>query len=122
MHILIVEDDPLLVRIYSVRLKEQGFDVEVASDGNEAITSVKNKAPDYIILDLLMPRKDGYAFLQELNALNLEKRPPVLVLTNLDKPQDMQKAKDLGADEFIVKGDTNMDTIIEKINAYKDKV
>lgn len=115
MNILIVEDDPLLVRIYSVRLKEEGFDVEISSDGNEAIESIKKKAPDYILLDLLMPRKDGFSFLEEFNALGLTKKPPVLVLTNLDKPEDVEKAKKLGAVDFIVKGNTNMDEIIARL-------
>ncbi len=119
MHVLIVEDDPLLVRIYSVRLKEEGFDVDVAIDGNEALEKVKAKLPDFILLDLLMPRKDGYSFMEELNAMNLPKRPPVLVLTNLDKPEDMEKAKKLGVTDFVVKGDTNMDQIIEKIKGHQ---
>lgn len=119
MHVLIVEDDPLLVRIYSVRLKEEGFDVDIAIDGNEALLKVKQKLPDFILLDLLMPRKDGYSFMEDLNAMNLEKKPPVLVLTNLDKTEDMEKAKKLGVTDFVVKGDTNMDQIIERIRAHK---
>lgn len=119
MRILIVEDDPLLVRIYSVRLKEEGFEVIVATDGNEALESVQKTVPDFIVLDLLMPRKDGYAFLQDLNALNLPKKPPILVLSNLDKAEDIEKAKQMGVNDFVVKGDTNMDAIIEKIKALK---
>ncbi len=115
MNILIVEDDPLLIRIYSVRLKEEGFDVDIAADGNEALESIKKRVPDYILLDLLMPRKDGYSFLEDFNKLSLAKKPPVLVLTNLDKPEDMEKAKKLGVVDFIVKGNTNMDEIIAKV-------
>jgi CheY-like chemotaxis protein len=117
--ILIVEDDPLLVRIYSVRLKEEGFDVDVASDGNEAMENVKKQAPDLILLDLLMPRRDGFAFLDDLKALGLNPKPPVVVLTNLDKPDDAAKAKQMGADDYVVKGDTNMDAIIAKIKAFE---
>jgi DNA-binding response OmpR family regulator len=119
MRILIVEDDPLLVRIYSVRLKEEGFDVDVASDGNEAMENVKKQAPDLILLDLLMPRRDGFAFLDDLKALGLNPKPPVVVLTNLDKPDDAAKAKQMGADDYVVKGDTNMDAIIAKIKAFE---
>ncbi len=96
MNVLIIEDDPLLVRIYSVRLKEEGFEVDIAADGNEALDSIKKRNPDYILLDLLMPRKDGYSFLEDFNKMSLSPRPPILVLTNLDKPEDMEKAKKLG--------------------------
>ncbi len=121
MRILIVEDDPLLVRIYSVRLREEGFDVDIAADGNEALDAIKKQVPGLIILDLLMPRKDGFSFLDDFNKLNLNPRPPILVLTNLDKPQDAAKAKELGVQDFVVKGDTNMDAILTKIKVLTGK-
>ncbi|MFA6039541.1 MAG: response regulator [Candidatus Peribacteraceae bacterium] len=112
--ILIVEDDPLLVRIYSVRFREEGFESEIATDGAQALESVRKNPSQLILLDLVMPGMDGYAF---LTAYRKEGLPavPIIVLSNLDQPADIRKAKELGVTDFIVKGASDLDKIVARI-------
>src|SRR5579859_1648359 len=114
--ILIAEDDKFLASAYRVKLSKAGFEVQIASDGNEAIELLKTFTPDLILLDLIMPVKDGFSTLQDLKANDMWKNIPVIVASNLGQKEDMDKSKQLGATDFIVKSDLSLDDLITKIN------
>ncbi|HSW87939.1 MAG TPA: response regulator [Candidatus Saccharimonadales bacterium] len=114
--ILIAEDDKFLASAYRVKLTKAGFEVQIASDGNEAIALLKTFTPDLILLDLMMPTKDGFSTLQDLKANDLWKNIPVIVASNLGQKEDMEKSRALGATDFVVKSDLSLDALIEKIN------
>ncbi|SRR5258708_721253 len=114
--ILVAEDDKFLASAYRVKLTKAGFDVQIAGDGNEALTILKTFIPDLILLDLMMPIKDGFATLQELKANDAWKNIPVIVASNLGQKEDMDKSKELGATDFIIKSDLSLESLIEKIN------
>jgi DNA-binding response OmpR family regulator len=114
--VLVVEDDTYLANAYRVKLTKAGFDVQLAYDGDEAIDKVATFNPSIILLDLVMPKKDGFATLAELKANEQWKKIPVIVASNLGQKEDIEKAKKIGATDFFVKSDISLNEIIEKIN------
>lgn len=112
--ILIVEDDRALQSAMVEILAQEGYETASAFDGEEGVQKAETEKPDLILLDLILPRKDGYEVLAEIkNGSN--KNIPVLILTNLEEIENVQKALDLGAKTFMVKSDFSLRDIIEKI-------
>ena len=100
MKLLLAEDDPRLQRSLSKALSEQGYAVDVASDGGAALFKAESAEYDAIVLDVMMPVLDGW---QVLSRLRARKRTPVLLLTARDTPPDRVKGLDLGADDYLIK-------------------
>lgn len=115
--ILVAEDDKFLSRAYKAKLTKAGFEVKLASDGAEALETLKTFLPDLILLDLIMPVKDGFAVLTEIKTNPAWKKIPVIVASNLGQKEDIDKSKQLGAVDFIVKSDLSLENVIKKINS-----
>lgn len=116
--ILIVEDEAAISTILGEKLKEEGFDVELATNGQEGLALAARTPPDLIILDLLMPVMDGKQMLRELRTIPQCKTVPVIVLTNagtIENVRETQMYSD--ADEFLVKSNVTMDEIVKKVKA-----
>jgi len=116
--ILVAEDDNFLANAYRLKLTKAQFEVKLVSDGEEALEALQTFAPDLIILDLVMPKKDGFAVLEELKKSDKWKTIPVLVASNLGQSEDIVKATKLGADDYIVKTDLSMKNLLVKINSF----
>lgn len=121
MKVLVVEDDKFLMSAYRAKLERSGFEVHMASDGDEALTVLQTLVPDIILLDLVMPRKDGFATLGELRQRDALKNVPVIVASNLGQKEDIDKATGLGATDYIIKSDLSMDDLISKIEKVTGK-
>lgn len=119
--ILIVEDDNFLANAYRVKLTKAGFEVKNAFDGIEAINALQTFIPDLILLDIVMPRKDGFATLKELKENEQFKNIPVILASNLGQKEDMDRGLKLGAVDFFVKTDFTLNNLIEKINILLNK-
>ncbi|MFA5736821.1 MAG: response regulator [Candidatus Paceibacterota bacterium] len=113
--ILIVEDDEFLRSLNAKRLETEGFEVSIAVDGSEALTKLTEIKPDLIFLDLLLPNVDGFEVLTKIKQDDTTKNIPVIVFSNLGQPEDIEKAKQLGADDFMVKANFTLDDVIAKI-------
>ncbi len=116
--ILLVEDDKFIARAYKDGLEQAGFEVAVAENGAVGMDLVRTQAPRLILLDLIMPEKDGFEVLAELKMDPALKRIPVVILSNLGQSSDIQKAKDLGAVDYLVKADSSMQEVIEKVKIH----
>lgn len=116
--ILVAEDDQFLSNAYRVKLTKSGFDVKIATDGDEAITMANQFVPDLIVLDLMMPKKDGFTTLEEFRKNEQFKTTPIIVASNLGQQEDLDRAKSLGANDYLVKSDMSLDDLIKKINAF----
>jgi DNA-binding response OmpR family regulator len=103
--ILIVEDDPLMSRMYQKIFKFEGFDVEMAGDGEEGMTKARAIVPTLILLDIMMPKINGLQVLEKLKADPELKKIPVVMLTNLAGQSDAEKALSMGAIKYIVKSE-----------------
>ena len=113
--ILIIEDEAALQHAATQALKTGGFEVLSAIDGEEGLRLAEAGLPDLILLDIILPKKDGFEVLSELKASDKTKDIPVIVLTNLESPGDVEKALELGAKTYLVKLNYRLEEIVEKI-------
>lgn len=118
--ILIADDEEILRRIYSDRLTFEGFDVETAADGEEALTKINTSAPNLILLDILMPKLNGLQVLEQLNTNPAHKTIPVIVLSNVANDENIKKALSLGAKDYLLKTNFSPNEIINKIKTLID--
>lgn len=116
MKILLIEDDKFFQTFYSLKLKEAGFDVEVAVDGEEGIAKIQSYNPNLILLDLIMPKKNGFEVLLEKSKDTSIKSIPVIVFSTLGQDQDVKKAMGLGAIDYVNKTFFNFENLLNKIN------
>jgi CheY-like chemotaxis protein len=116
MKILLVEDDKFFQKFYSNKLQENKIEVEVAVDGEDGLLKMKSVNPDLILLDLIMPKMDGFAVLAaRLQDENL-KKIPVIVFSTLGQEKDVQSALQLGANGYINKGFFDFNNLMNTIN------
>lgn len=116
--VLIIDDDEFLVDMYSIKFREQGFDVEIAFSGNEAIEKIKSGLnPDMILVDLVMPNMDGFEFLREIKNKGIAKNSKLIILTNLGQEDDIKKGLALGADDYVIKAHFTPSEVIKKVTA-----
>ena len=114
--ILIVDDDKFLLDMYSVKFNQQGFDVEVAIGGEDALAKLRDRLnPDVILLDLVMPDVDGFDFFEIINREKLCENPIVIILTNQGQESDIKRAKELGAAGYIVKASALPSEVLEQV-------
>ncbi|HBB65114.1 MAG TPA: response regulator [Candidatus Vogelbacteria bacterium] len=121
LKILIVEDDEFLRSLTAKRLEKEGYVVAVAVDGESALVTAAQERPDLIFLDLLLPGLDGFEVLGKLKANTELKVVPVVVFSNLGQKEDIERAKQLGANEFLVKANFTLDDVVLKINEILKK-
>lgn len=119
--ILVVEDETFLVKIYSVKLKKEGFDVHIATDGEEAVKLAAELKPDLILLDLILPKMNGFEALEQMRKNPANKATPVIVLSNLGQEEDIKRAQALGADDYLVKANFSIQDIVTKIRETLEK-
>ena len=114
--ILIVDDDKFLLNMYSIKFQKEKFDVTVASDGQEALKKLQDGfVPDAIVLDIVMPVMDGLEFLEKMRGENLAKDATLLILSNQGQSSDIEKAKRLGIDGYIVKATTIPSEVVTEV-------
>ncbi|MBI4022322.1 MAG: response regulator [Candidatus Andersenbacteria bacterium] len=113
--ILLVEDDQLLVRLYQKKFTMEGFTVVTARDGSEGIVRAQNEQPDIILLDLMMPKATGYDMLQVLQGSPQLKNIPVVVLTNLSSDVEEERARAMGATDYLVKANNPPAVVVDRI-------
>lgn len=113
--ILIVEDEASLQNALKEFLLAEGFAVVCAADGETAVQEAKKEIPDLILLDIILPKKDGYEVLAELKADGKTSKIPVILLTNLETPEDIEKAFSMGVSTYLVKSNYKLEEIVAKI-------
>jgi DNA-binding response OmpR family regulator len=117
MKILVVEDEEALSKVIEEKLRESGYFVDVAADGDAALLKTKSFTPDAIVLDLLLPKKSGFEVLEILKRDEEFKLIPVVVVSNLGLDSDIKRALSLGAADYYVKSEHPINAIVEKIKA-----
>ena len=119
-NIIFAEDDSLLRSIYLKKFSLAGYDVRPASDGEEAVNMITQSPPDILVLDINMPKVDGFQVLERFPRAS--RKFPIILLTNFDQEDCRTRAKNLGADEFLVKKDMTIRsllTMVETLLAQK---
>ena len=115
MKILLIEDDDFLARLYASFFEDEGHTVYTEPEGEQGLYRMKNMTPDVVLLDLLMPKKDGFDVLRERQKSKELSAIPVIVLTGLEQPEDEQKAMGLGANDYFRKNDVELKALMTKI-------
>lgn len=115
--ILIIEDDHFLSSLVKARLEKEGFAVLQSFDGDQAITMLRTEIPNLVMLDLIMPKVNGFDVLKTISLTPGLERTPVVIVSNLAQDSDIQKAKDLGAKEYFVKVKISIDDLVAKIKS-----
>lgn len=115
--IMIVEDDPLLVKMYEAKFVNSGYQVLKAYDGEQALKDAIGQKPDFILLDVMMPKMSGIDMLEKLRQDKWGQTVPVIILSNLSEKQEGDRAQKLGVKEYLVKANYTPAEILAKISA-----
>ncbi len=113
--ILIVEDEKALLKVLSDKFKREDFTVFEAGDGEEGLQSALRNKPDLVVLDIIMPSMDGLTMLKKLREDRWGNSVPVLILSNLSDPQQIQEATGRGVIEYLVKSNWGLDDVVDKV-------
>jgi DNA-binding response OmpR family regulator len=122
--ILIAEDDVLLQDIWQQKIGKAGFNVITAKNGEETLEKIEAEKPDFLLLDIVMPKVDGFEVLKKVRSHPDKKirEMVVMVLSNLGSEDDIKKAEDLGSNSYIVKAMFSTEDVINKIKEYQKKL
>ncbi len=112
--ILLVEDDKFLSEMYTTKLSKSGFEVETAFDGEEGLAKIKEFKPKLVLLDIVLPKKDGFEVLKELKDKGFLNDTKVIALTNLGQKEEVEKGLLLGASDYIIKAHFTPTEVVAK--------
>ena len=113
--ILLVEDDPFLVDIYKTKFKEEGFEIEVAQEGKQALVKIEEQNPDVLLLDLVLPHLDGFELLKEIRNNKKMKDLKVIILSNLSQKGEVEKGLALGATKYLIKAHHTPSEVVKEV-------
>ena len=119
--VLIVEDDVMLNKIYQTKLGIVGYKVFAAYDGEEGIKKMEETLPNIVLLDLMLPKKNGFEVLETVKQNIKLNHIPVIILSNLGQGDDIERGKGLGGDDFLVKSNVKLEMVLEKIEQVLQK-
>lgn len=114
-NVLLVEDDSFLANIYKTKFEMEGFTVFTADNGESAVDEAKKKIPNMILLDILLPKMDGFMVLEALKKEATTKNIPVILLTNLGQKDDVEKGLQMGAVDYLIKAHFKPSEVVEKV-------
>ncbi len=119
--ILLVEDDTFLLKMYADKFESEDYDTLLADNGLKAITTAKENLLDVILLDVMLPKMDGFEVLEKLKADAKTKNIPVILLTNLSQKEEVQKGLKLGAKDFLIKAHFMPAEVVNKVKEILEK-
>ena len=119
--IVLVEDDGLLSSMLSDEFRGEGYEVHQAFDGEEGLEIIRSKNPDLVLLDLLMPRKNGFEVLREMKEDNSIKDIPVVILTVSENEDRIEETMKMGTVDALLKSHHTMKGIVERVNEFLEK-
>lgn len=116
--ILLVEDDDALASVYTTRLQAEGFDVHRVNNGEEALSAALSYKPALVVLDVMMPKVSGFDVLDILRNTPETANLKIIMLTALSQDSDQERAKSLGADDYLVKSQVVISDVVDRIRAH----
>lgn len=115
--VLLVEDDPFLSNILMMKLQKEGLNVIHAVDGDDALTKLNEGDYEMVLLDLILPKKNGFEVLETMRRDSRFENTPVIIVSNLGQDSDMEKARSLGVIDYIVKERLSIDDLVNKVKS-----
>lgn len=119
--ILMIDDEPAILEMYRLKFEERGFTVTTALNSDDGFTAAIREHPDIILLDIVMPKTNGLDLLKALKENEETKNVPVIMTTNLPENTSGQKAKELGAEGYIVKAEYEPKSIVTMVEKFLGK-
>ncbi|MBI2449906.1 MAG: response regulator [Candidatus Nealsonbacteria bacterium] len=116
--IVLIEDDEILAEVLYSELAEADFEITPVFDGEEGLKQVREKKPDLVLLDLILPKKSGFEVLEELKKSPDTAKIPVIILSLLGEDEDIKRGLELGASDYIVKSSHAIAEVVEKIKNF----
>ena len=113
--ILIVDDDPFILDMYVIKFKEQGFQIDTATDGKMALEKIQTDNPDIVLLDVVMPKMDGFDVIKKIQENKIPRTFKILFLTNFGQKEDVERGMQLGADGYIIKAHFTPSEVVAKV-------
>lgn len=113
--VLLIEDEEMLSEMYKTKFEGEGFKFFRARDGEEGIELAKCEKPDIILLDIIMPKMDGFAVLKQLKADGDSKKAKIILLTNLGQEEDVRKGRSMGAEDYLIKANFTPAQVVAKV-------
>ena len=119
--ILLIEDDPYLIDIYTTKLKESGFSIEVATNGEEGLRKLREKKFDLLVLDIVLPKIDGWEILEKIknqkSKFKTLENLKIIVLSNLGQKEEVEKGLRSGAEKYLIKAHYTPTEVVEEIKS-----
>jgi len=119
--ILLIEDDPFLVSMYSTKFELERFEVVSAENGEKGYEMATKESPDIILLDILLPEMNGFEVLEKLKKHKTASKIPVILLTNLNQKNEIERGLSLGADDYLIKAHFMPSEVVDKIKRVINK-
>ena len=116
--VLIVEDDKFLAKMLGRMLESHQYETILASNGKEGLLKASSDQPNLILLDIMLPDIDGFDLLETIKNNEKTKKIPVIIISNLGQPEDIQQGRSLGAKDYLVKSDLSLDEVVKKVRKY----
>lgn len=113
--ILIIEDEYDLAHALDEYLSDKGYEIEAVPSAEVGLSSVRKRVPDLILLDLILPGMSGLKFLEAIKGLREKETIPVIILSNIDNPDDLKKAREYNIEEYLIKTDWRLEDVVKKI-------
>ncbi len=120
--ILLIEDEEMLANMYEVKFKNEGYDLVKALDGSQGLDLAKTIKPNFILLDIIMPKMDGFSVLKALKEDPTTKDIPVMLLTNLGQDEDVKRGNELGAVGYLVKANITPSEVVAAVKKAVDNL
>ncbi len=113
--ILLIEDEEIMINLLQKKLTKEGYDVHLAKDGEEGLETMKKITPDLVLLDIIMPKKGGFEVMEEMSKDEDLKKIPIIVISNSGQPVELDRARRLGAKDWLIKTEFDPVEVIEKV-------
>jgi len=113
--ILIVEDEEILSDLLQKRLKKEGYGVLLARNGEEGLKMIKKERPNLVLLDVIMPKMSGFQVMEEMNKEENLKKIPVIIISNSGQPEEIGRAQELGAKDWLIKTEFDPEEVLKKV-------
>lgn len=113
--VLVVEDEEIMMSLLQKKLKEENYEVSLAKDGEEALVKMRQDKPDLVLLDIIMPKMGGFEVMEEMSQDDQLSDIPIIIVSNSGQPVELDRAKALGAKDWLIKTDFDPQEVIDKV-------
>jgi len=113
--ILLIEDEKIMINLLEKKLTQEGYDVRVAVNGEEGLKAMREEKPDIVLLDIIMPKMGGFEVMEEMGKDPVLKEIPIVIISNSGQPVELDKAKELGAKDWLIKTEFDPQEVVEKV-------